>query len=147
MILGLSDHTLGHTSVLGAIALGARVIEKHFTLDNKKIGWDNQMATEPMDMKELVYKCHQVYASLGEFERVLTKEDLEQRSKMRRSIVSKTDLKAGQVIGEADIIGKRPGDGIPINEYCSIVGRVVDKDIPKDRLILKDSLREIMSND
>lgn len=140
--VGYSDHTIGNEVACASVALGAALIEKHFTLNNKKIGWDNQMATEPVDMKELVVRCHRVQKSLGSYERKFTLDELEQRNKMRRSIVAAVDMTEGHAITEEDITAKRPGDGISVSEYKNIVGRILTRDIQRDRLILDEYLLE-----
>lgn len=145
--VGYSDHTIGSEVACAAVGLGAALIEKHFTLNNKKIGWDNQMATEPDDMKALVTGCHKVHRSLGEYERKLTLDELEQRKKMRRSIVAAKDMMKGHVIKEEDLTAKRPGEGIPVNEYGNIVGRILVHDIQKDQMILDGCLGERKPND
>lgn len=140
--VGYSDHTIGSEVACAAVGLGAALIEKHFTLDNKKIGWDNQMATEPADMKNLVIRCHSVHSSLGEYERRLTPDELEQRKKMRRSIVAATDMTKGHIIEADDLTAKRPGEGIPADQYDRIIGRVIMQDVHKDQLILSEYLSE-----
>ena len=140
--VGYSDHTTGSEVACAAVGLGAALIEKHFTLDNKKIGWDNQMATEPVDMKELVARCRRVHSSLGEYERKLTLDEIEQRKKMRRSIVAAVDMAKGHIVEENDLTAKRPGEGIPVNEYKKIVGRILTRDIQRDQLILGEYLCE-----
>ena len=140
--IGYSDHTIGGEVACASVALGAALIEKHFTLNNKKVGWDNQMATEPADMKMLVDGCHKVYRALGRYERELSVYELEQQKKMRRSIVASVNIPKGHKIEEADIAAKRPGDGIPINEFENIIGRIAIKDILRDHLILEDYLQK-----
>lgn len=140
--VGYSDHTIGSEVACAAVGLGAALIEKHFTIDNKKIGWDNQMATEPADMKDLVTRCRRVHNSLGEYERKLTLDELEQRKKMRRSIVAAADMTRGHIIEEDDLTAKRPGEGIPVNQYDKIVGRMLMQDVHKDQLILSEYLCE-----
>ena len=140
--IGYSDHTMGSEVACAAIGLGAALIEKHFTLDNKKIGWDNQMATEPADMKDLVARCRRVYHSLGEYERKLTPDELEQRKKMRRSMVAAVDMARGHIIEADDLTAKRPEEGIPVDRYEQIVGRMLMRDIYKDQLILSEYLCE-----
>lgn len=140
--VGYSDHTTGSEAAVAAVALGAAMIEKHFTLNNKKIGWDNQMATEPEDMKDLVNRCHSAHDALGFYERKLTSEELDQRKKMRRSIVAAADMPAGHVIQEEDLTAMRPGDGIPVNEYKNIIGQVLTHDIQKNQLIPEKYLQE-----
>lgn len=136
--VGYSDHTLGCEVSCAAVGLGASLIEKHFTLDSSVIGWDNQMATEPAEMKDLVKKCKSVYSALGNYERVISDKELEQRKKMRRSIVANHDLKIGHIIEKEDLDAKRPGTGIPIDSYQEIIGRKLRRDVNKDELILED---------
>ncbi len=140
--VGYSDHTIGCEVACASVGLGAALIEKHFTLNNKKIGWDNQMATEPADMKDLVVRCRRVHRSLGDYERKLTSGELEQRKKMRRSIVAAVDMAMGHMIAEGDLTAKRPGDGISVSEYKNIVGRVLIQEVRKDQLILDEYLHE-----
>lgn len=140
--VGYSDHTIGSEVACAAVGLGAALIEKHFTLDNKKIGWDNQMATEPADMKDMVVRCRRVYSSLGEYGRKLTLDELEQRKKMRRSIVAAVDMTKGHIIEEGDLTAKRPGEGIPVDEFDTIMGQKLAQDVQKDQLILKEYLFE-----
>lgn len=140
--VGYSDHTMGSEVACAAVGLGAALIEKHFTLDNKKIGWDNQMATEPADMKDLVARCRRVHLSLGECERKLTPNELEQRKKMRRSMVAVADMARGHIIEADDLTAKRPGEGIPVDRYEQIVGRMLTRDVYKDQLILSEYLCE-----
>ena len=136
--VGYSDHTIGSEVACASIALGAALIEKHFTLDNKRIGWDNQMAAEPLDMKLLVEQCQRVYLSLGGYEKKISKEELSQRSKMRRSLVAAKDMSAGHIIQEGDLDAKRPGDGIPLDQYKKVVGKVLNRDIPKDKMLIDE---------
>lgn len=140
--VGYSDHTIGREVACAAVGLGAALIEKHFTLNNKKIGWDNQMATEPEEMKELVEGCRKVHSALGKYERILTAEETLQQKKMRRSIVASVDMQAGHVITEDNLTAKRPGDGIPVSDYKKLVGRTLNQNIQQDQLILDKYLRE-----
>ena len=132
--IGYSDHTIGSEIACAAVAFGAAIIEKHFTLDNSKIGWDNQMAMEPGKMKKLIQKCLSVYEGLGSFGRVVSKEELEQRRKMRRSIVAKCDLEEGHIIRIDDLDSKRPGDGISPEQYEDIIGKRTICTIKKDEM-------------
>ena len=93
--IGYSDHSLGIEMSIASVALGACMIEKHFTLDKTKIGMDNQMAIEPNQMKQLVENCNEVQKALGDTKRVVLSAELDQRKQMRRSIVVTKDLKAG----------------------------------------------------
>lgn len=139
-VVGYSDHTRGSEVACAAIALGAVLIEKHFTLNSSEMGMDNSMATEPKEMKELVEKCHNVYMALGNYERKLTKEEIVQREKMRRSIVSKKDIKKGTEISRDMLEFKRLGTGIEPGKVENIVGCIAKKDIKKGFLIREDFL-------
>lgn len=140
LAIGYSDHTLGSEVACGAVTLGAGLIEKHFTLDNSKIGWDNQMATPPSEMKNLVESCHNVYLSLGSYKRIINDNELEQRQKMRRSIVSARDLQAGDVIEESDLDAKRPGTGIPVSKFYDLIGKALKNDVARDYMINETDL-------
>lgn len=135
--VGYSDHTVGSEAACAAVALGASLIEKHFTLDNSKMGMDNNMAAEPAEMRELVHKCHTVFESLGCCERELTEAETEQRKKMRRSVVAKVDIKEGTTIDIEMLEFKRPGTGIAPGNVGEIVGRKAKRDIKKGFLIFQ----------
>lgn len=136
--VGYSDHTIGSDVACAAVALGASLIEKHFTLDNTKIGWDNQMATEPADMKRLVESCNNVYVSMGEFDRSVSEKEQEMILKMRRSVIIARDIKVGEVLSMDDLDAKRPGDGIPVSEIYDLIGKKMLCDLSKDSLIKRE---------
>lgn len=138
--VGFSDHTMGDTAAIIASALGAAVIEKHITLDAKKIGMDNQMAMEPDDLKCLVEKCKSVRSALGSETRILFPDEVKQKKIMRRSIVAKHDLKAGTVLMEEDLIAKRPGTGFAPTEIHKLVGRKLIKNVDADIIITESDL-------
>lgn len=138
--IGYSDHSLGVEIPSASIALGACMIEKHFTLDSTRIGMDNQMATEPDQMKVMVNACHRVYEAMGESERILGEQEKEQISKMRRSIVSKVTLNPGDILTEASIEFKRPGTGMPPTEYLKVLNRKVVKNIEAGMIIKEGDL-------
>ncbi len=138
--IGYSDHSVGIEVPVASIALGACLIEKHFTLDNSRIGMDNQMAMEPEEMATMVAACHKVHQSMGRFERILCNDELDQIPKMRRSIVTRKDLNPGDVITIENVELKRPGTGIPPTEFYAIVGRQVNKVLEKGSIILPSDL-------
>lgn len=133
--IGFSDHTLGDAASIAATVLGAGVLEKHITLDSKKIGMDNQMAMEPDDLKELVNKCKLIHSAMGTEKRLLSSEEIAQRDNMRRSIVVTRDIRAGDVIGENDLDAKRPGTGIAPYRIPDFIGKRVKKDMQADTLL------------
>ena len=140
-ILGLSDHTLGHSTVLGAITLGARIIEKHFTLNNNLQGPDHKFSMNPKSWKEMVLRSRELESSLG-----IDIKKVEQNEKhtvivQRRSIHSIRDLKKDHKIKKIDLKFLRPcpKNGIPPYSYKKVVGKKTNKTILKNNIItLKD---------
>ena len=133
--IGFSDHSIGIEMAIAAVALGACLIEKHLTLDKSRIGMDNQMATEPLEMKSLTESCRNVQVALGGSERVLSKIEIDQRKKMRRSVVAKKDLQKGHILGVDDFDLKRPGDGFEPGKISSLIGKVLLSEIKQDEQI------------
>ena len=136
--IGFSDHTLGCEMPVASIALGAALIEKHFTLDKSRIGMDNQMAMEPLEMKSMIEQCKNVYFGLGNKNRIVSIDEIEQRKNMRRSVVTAKDLPMGTIIKQSDLDIKRPGTGIPPQNIKLLIGKKTKRDILKDTLIFYD---------
>jgi sialic acid synthase SpsE len=127
--IGFSDHTLGCEIPIASISLNACVIEKHFTLDSGRIGMDNQMATEPDDMRRMVMACRKVFRSLGTSQRIVAEEEVLQLKKMRRSAVATRRLLKGDHLTESDFSFKRPATGIPPNKIDAYLGRRLMRDV------------------
>jgi sialic acid synthase SpsE len=140
--IGFSDHSEGSALAIAATALGAALIEKHFTLDKTKIGMDNQMAMETNELAEMIQGCRDVFEALGQKERKLSESEINQRKIMRRSLVTSRDLAVGHKILRDDIIFKRPGDGIQISDIDSVIGKTVTKNIPRNCIILKSDIEK-----
>lgn len=138
--VGFSDHTQGSVAAVCAVAMGSPIIEKHFTLDSGKIGWDNQMATEPEQMKILVDSCNEAYKARNMSSESIAVKEAKQRSMMRRSIVAKRALTAGKRLSKEDLDAKRPEIGIPPSEMCKIVGRVLRRDIQENEIIFLEDM-------
>lgn len=125
VVLGLSDHTPGHTSVLGAVALGARVVEKHFTDDRTRSGPDHAFSMDPSSWREMVDRTRDLEAALGEgVKRVMPNED-ETVVLQRRALRAARDIDAGETLQASDIAALRPcpSGGIPPSEVERLVGR------------------------
>lgn len=140
-ILGLSDHTLGTTTSVAAVALGACVIEKHYTLSRLDKGPDSEFSIEPAELKRLCKDTLDAWSALGRagFER----QQAEEASKRyRRSVYFVRDMKAGQKITHADIRRIRPGYGLAPKYFDQIVGRVVCKDVIRGTAVLWELLNE-----
>ena len=110
-------------------------IEKHFTVDSSKIGFDNQMAVEAPVMQHLVESVSNAYTSLGSSERHISDEESKQALDMRRSIHAGRYLPANHIISESDLIFRRPGTGISPSEVSSIVGKKICNDISAGDII------------
>lgn len=127
---GLSDHTLGTTASVAAVALGACLIEKHFTLSRQDEGPDSEFSLEPTELKSLCQDTHDAWLALGNvgFER----QKAEELSKcFRRSLYFVKDLKGGQVITESDIRRIRPGYGLAPKYFDNVIGRTVKADVKR----------------
>lgn len=138
--IGFSDHSLGIEMAVAATALGAALIEKHLTLDRSKIGMDNQMATEPDEMKQLVTSCHNTHMALGGRERIVSESEREQMKKMRRSIIAARDLPSGTVLTENDLDAKRPGVGIPADQLDNLLGKTLKQAVRVDSLLRPEDI-------
>jgi N-acetylneuraminate synthase len=131
LILGLSDHTAGHATVLGAVALGARVIEKHFTDDNNRIGPDHKFAMNPKSWEEMVVNTRQLENALGSHEKFIAGNEQETCIIQRRCLRAARDIKAGETITRDMIDVLRPAvkGAIRPNEIQSVIGTKAAKDL------------------
>ena len=137
--IGFSDHTIGTEIPLAAVALGACVIEKHFTLDKNMEGWDHKVSSEPGDLAAIVDNSKRVHSSLGS-SRIIHVEDSERRREFRRSIVTSRDVKSGEILTEKDLDFKRPGSGISPAEVRYVIGRTLKRNIECDRVLVWEDL-------
>ncbi|NQE54222.1 hypothetical protein C5S29_11565 [ANME-1 cluster archaeon GoMg3.2] len=133
--VGFSDHTLGITASIAAAALGACVIEKHFTLDRNLPGPDHKASLEPDELKEMVQAIRDVEKALGNGVKIPTKDEEEIKRIARRSIVAKVDIPKGTTITEDMMDAKRPGRGIEPKSIDMIVGEKAKEDIKKDEIV------------
>jgi sialic acid synthase SpsE len=141
--VGYSDHTIGDHVSIAAVALGAHVIEKHFTLDKSQSGPDHRFAIEPSDLKEMVKKIRNIESAIGSgFKFGPHKEEQEMFEKGRRSIHTARCMKVGDVIRREDLCIKRPGYGIEPSMIEVLVGMVVQTNIKKDHWITWDDLKK-----
>lgn len=128
--VGWSDHTLGDAVSLAAVARGATVIEKHFTLDKTLPGPDHAMSLSPQELTHLIAGVCAVEASLGDGIKQPVTAEREIMVVARRSLFAARDIAAGAVITAEDLIALRPGDGISAAKHDEIVGRTVVRAIP-----------------
>lgn len=138
--VGFSDHTPGIEVSLAAVALGARVIEKHFTLDTTLPGPDHRLSLEPQELAALVTSIRNIEAAMGHGQKVPTAGELETARAARRSLVAARLIKAGTPITERLIVFKRPGTGLPPEKLDEIIGQEAKTDIPKGSLLTEEML-------
>jgi N-acetylneuraminate synthase len=130
--VGFSDHTMGVAVPLAAVALGASIIEKHFTIDKEMEGWDHAISADVQEMSMLVTEGRLVLRALGSYERTVSAAEMQKRAKFRRRIVIRRAVPAGHVLSLSDIDYKRPGNGIDPDMYQQVVGRTVLRDLDDD---------------
>lgn len=130
--IGFSDHTLGTAVPMGAIALGASLVEKHFTLDKELAGWDHAISADPPELAELARGLELVWRSLGSTQRTVSDDEMRQRRRFRRRVVLRHAVAAGTRLSLDDLDFKRPGTGIDPDEYGYVVGRTTSRDLEAD---------------
>lgn len=133
--VGYSDHTPGIEISLAAVALGASVIEKHFTLDKKLPGPDQSASLEPHELRALVEGVRNINLALGDGEKRPWPVEIDVAKVARKSVVAARDMSAGHVIMDGDLTAKRPGTGIPAMDVEQVIGRKLARNVSKDRLI------------
>ena len=129
-IVGLSDHTLGNTVALGAVALGAKIIEKHFTLSRADGGPDSKFSMEPHEFKEMVKNIRDLEKALGQVTYELTEQQRNSREHSRSLFVVK-DMKKGEVFTKENVRSIRPGFGLEPKYINDILGKKAKQDIKK----------------
>lgn len=138
--VGLSDHTMGLAVSLAAVALGATVIEKHFTLSRAEGGVDSAFSTEPDELQALVQQSEQVWQAIGSVRYGPT--GAEQRSlQFRRSLYVAEDMRAGEAFTRDNLRVVRPGLGLEPRHYEAVLGRTVSRDAPKGTPVTWELIR------
>lgn len=132
LTVGYSDHTLGIEVPVAAVAMGAKIIEKHFTLDKKLSGPDHKASLEPSELREMVKAIRNIEMALGDGIKKPNKSEIEIMEVARRSLIATRDIRVGEIIKESDITIKRPGTGIPSKFKEIIIGMKLINDIGQD---------------
>ena len=128
--VGLSDHTLGLGVSIASVALGATVIEKHFTMDRSDGGVDSAFSMEPAEMNQLVIETERAWQALGKINYSVTEQE-KKSLQFRRSLYIVEDMKAGDVINEKNMRAIRPGLGLSPQYYEFFLGKKVKSDISR----------------
>ncbi|MCX5855355.1 MAG: N-acetylneuraminate synthase [Deltaproteobacteria bacterium] len=133
--VGYSDHTPGIEVAVAAVALGAAVLEKHFTLDRNLPGPDHKASLEPYELKAMVQAIRNIETALGDGIKRPSPSEVKNKSIARKSLVTAQPIKTGEPFSVDNITAKRPGTGISPMRWDEVVGRAAQKDYKKDELI------------
>ena len=141
--VGYSDHTLGWEVAVAAIALGASVVEKHFTLDKQLPGPDHKASLEPHEMKLLVEKVRGIEVALGSADKFVSDAAMKNAQVAKKSIMAKTDIAIGEVFSEANLCIRRPGTGLSPMHWDTIIGQQAKKNYSKGVIIDTNEIEAI----
>lgn len=134
-MVGYSDHTCGIEVPIAAVALGAQVIEKHFTLDRNMHGPDHKASLEPNELKAMVIAIRNIEQALGNGQKTVSESELANIAIARKSIVAKEYIKKGEIFTDRNLTVKRPGTGVSPMQWEKVVGMKAIKDYQPDELI------------
>ncbi len=138
VLVGLSDHTTTLSAAVAATALGAVVIERHFTIDKQMPVPDAFFSADPDEMRALTSAIRETSAMLGTGLKEPTRSERDMRAMTRKSCIARRPIRAGQPIVSQDVIIKRPGTGIPPGELQRVIGRIARRDIEADEVLTWD---------
>jgi len=138
--VGISDHCIENHISFAAVAMGANIVEKHFTTSRKSEGDDHHMSLEPDELKDLVQGIRNIEQAIKPKPWILSRDDLEMRLKYNHSVVSAKDIPKDKTIDNQDIWPKRPGLGIPAIYLDMVVGKKAKREIKKDSLVSWEDL-------
>jgi N-acetylneuraminate synthase len=128
LVTGLSDHTLDNTTAITSVAMGASIIEKHFTLDRSGGGPDDSFSLEPAELADLCQGAKTAWAALGKVD--YGRKSSEQGNvKFRRSLYFVADMRAGELVEKSSVRSVRPGFGIPPKFIDAILGKTLNRDV------------------
>ncbi len=133
--VGYSDHTVGIEVPIAAVALGAEIIEKHFTLDKNMEGPDHKASLEPLELSQMICSIRHIEKSLGDGNKKRTVSEQHNIAAARKSIVAKCAISKGDIFTEANLTVKRPGNGISPMRWKELIGTRAERDYLEDELI------------
>jgi len=139
-LTGYSDHTDGMINAIASVAIGACVFEKHFTLDKNMTGPDHRMSLSPSELIETVKVIRETEKTLGRSEKYVLDSEKDNRLKLRKSIVSNSNINKSDIIKENMIAIKRPGSGLPPSDLKKVIGKVAKINIPNGTVLTKEML-------
>ena len=133
--VGYSDHTQGIEIPVAAVAMGATIIEKHFTLSRDMPGPDHKASLEPNELKMMVEQIRNIEGAIGDGVKRVTEIEKKNKLVARKSIIAKTNIKKGEVLTENNVTAKRPGNGISPMRWNEVIGTCAIRDFEEDELI------------
>ena len=133
--VGYSDHTVGIEVAIAAVALGASIIEKHFTLDRSLPGPDHKASLEPEELKAMVTSIRNIEVALGDGVKRLTPSEAKNKAVARKSLVARCFINKGEVFSAENVTTKRPGTGVSAMRWDELIGRQAIRDFSEDELI------------
>lgn len=139
--VGYSDHTQGIEVPIAAAAMGAVVIEKHFTLDRSMEGPDHKASLEPDELRAMVQAVRNIESALGDGIKRPSPSEKKNRDVVRKSIVANRDIRKGEVFTEDNLTAKRPGNGISPMHWNDVIGMAADRDYEQDEMIAIQSCK------
>ena len=133
--VGYSDHTMGIEVPIAAVAMGATIIEKHFTLDRNMSGPDHKASIEPDELKEMVKSIRNIEKAIGNGKKEVSESEKKNISIARKSIVAARNIKKGEIFTEENITVKRPGTGLSPMKWEEVIGKTAIRDFNIEELI------------
>ena len=144
VVTGFSSHDNGIAMPVAAYVLGARIVEKHFTLNRAMKGTDHAFSLEPQGMRKMARDLHRVYLALGDGRKTMHATEAAPIQKMGKKIVAARDLPAGHVLAREDVALKSPGDGLPPYELDRLIGRTLRHPISEEMALTFELLEELI---
>lgn len=138
--VGFSDHTIGIEAPIAAVAIGASIIEKHFTLDKSMIGPDHAASLEPDELKKMITAIRNITLALGKNEKNITQSEKNNINKARKSIVANNNLSRNEILTENNMTTKRAGDGVSPMKWDVFIGKKINRDIYKNEIISESDI-------
>src|SRR5690606_28386148 len=133
--VGYSDHTLGIEVPIAAVALGATIIEKHFTLNRMMEGPDHKASLEPNELKSMIQSIRNIENAMGDGRKVPSKSEVKNKPNVRKSIIASKYIKKGEILTSENLTIKRPGTGVSPMKWDEILGTIAQKDYLEDEKI------------